>query len=201
MTNQKTYETTDFSLRDIPNPHMAFLLAQGIGLTEKRGGEHDPLILAMHKYGAQATWFATDEIPWCASCICGVARLAGRVNPASARARSFLTVGEHLGFGKWLVEYRKHAEWDTSSDKHKRMEILANTVIILKQRANDPGPNTIKYRGHVGIPVGLTEYNRPDDDGFIVHVLGGNQKNQINIRGFDASLILDMRYLPPTTWI
>lgn len=158
---------------EIQAPDMRFVAERLIGLTEIKGGRDDPLIVALHWYGAQAPWFNDDETPWCSSSMCAVARISGRLNPVSARARSWLHVGQPLSVDDWL-----------GADA----EVRYNSVAVLKQSLSDPGPEVIKYRGHVGMPVSFNSD--------VLSLLAGNQGNQFNVKEFPIERLMGIRYLP-----
>jgi len=158
-------------------PDMAFLAERLVGLREVPGAGDDPLVVAMHKYGARSPWFKHDSVPWCSSAMCAIARLADRINPASAAARSWLAVGVPITVNAWLESVQ---------------EVRYNTVAVIRQSMSDPGPEVLQYRGHVFL---MTDVQIDQDATFLVG-LGGNQSNAFNLRRFDAQRLLGLRYLP-----
>lgn len=68
------------------------LASRFIGLAEVSGGEDNPMILAMLK--KVAAWAQHDEVPWCSAFVNFVAWFAGCAHSGSARARSWLDVGD-----------------------------------------------------------------------------------------------------------
>ena len=61
-------------------------------------------------------------------------------------------------------------------------------VVILKRgKSNQPGPDVIEAPGHVGLFAGR-EGNR-------ILVLGGNQSDAVNVKGFPANRLLGIRRL------
>ena len=148
-----------------------------LGTTEVPGrSEDNPLIVAMHHWGAQSPWFNNDEVPWCSSFVCFVARLARRERPrtAKARARSWLTVGHEVKLDPWLFQIN---------------EVSKNTVAIFARGSGDqPGPEVLDAPGHVGFLV--------DWDPVSMSILGGNQSDSVTIERYPMSRLLGVRHLP-----
>ena len=66
-----------------------------IGLTERRGLDHNPEILSFfHAIGH--TWVLDDETPWCAAFVGAVLKKAGYEHTGKLNARSYLTIGEPI---------------------------------------------------------------------------------------------------------
>ncbi len=160
------------------SPSIDFMFRQFEGVKEIRGGKHDPLVLAAHKYGARAPWFDTDEIPWCSSIACLAAEWCDRIHPGSARARSWLLVGETLTLDEWIECLR-------SND----VEVARNTMAIFN-RGGPQDPAIIKAKGHV---AQLLAYD-PNDDELLVR--GGNQSNEVNQTWYKRTDLLGLRYCP-----
>jgi uncharacterized protein (TIGR02594 family) len=102
-----------------------------VGLHEIEGGAHHPLI----QYGfLLCGWHhdTPDEVPWCSAFMVVVAHVLGLSCPYSARARTWLTVGE-------------------PTDEPD----VGDTVVILWRGARDDGSS-----GHVGLFAGFAPDGR-----------------------------------------
>lgn len=157
-------------------PSIDWQFRQFEGLQEFDEGDN-PAILAAHRYGAKAPWFERDEIPWCSSILCLAAEMSDRINPGSARARSWLMVGATITIENWL-------EALTFND----FEVARNTVVIFN-RGGPMDPTVIRAKGHV---AQLLEYN-PEG---ALKVRGGNQSDEVNHRWYPESEVLGLRYCP-----
>ena len=101
------------------------------GVKEVSGPDHHPQVLHYHSFTTlQAT---TDEVPWCASFICAsLEEGADLPSTKSARARSFLNYGLHLGIPAY------------------------GCVCVIKRGGpNQPGPTVLDAQGHVGLLVDI----------------------------------------------
>lgn len=147
----------------------AYDLAQRfVGMKElKLAGQHHPFIQwALTLCGFPAD--TPDETPWCSAFINAVAWLLRLPRSKSAAARSWLTIGVPVAG----IE----------------AAIVGNDVVILKRGGpNEPGPEVLNARGHVGLFAGI--------DGSAVLVLGGNQGDAVSIARFDAAQVLGVRRL------
>lgn len=144
----------------------AFDLAQRfVGMEEIPGTENNMSILAMLRLDQK--WPKDDEVPWCSAFVNYVAWLLRLPRSKSLRARSWLNVGMPVGLD---------LAWPGFD------------VVILKRGGGDqPGPEIIEAPGHVGFYAGK------DQDG--VFLLGGNQKNSVNVAKFKLDRILGTRRL------
>ena len=148
----------------------AYQLAQRfIGIKEVDGPVSNPQILSMLKLDSK--WPKDDAVPWCSAFVNYIAWLLRLPRSKSLRARSWLEVGEPI---------------DLENAK------LAFDVVIIKRKVDDPGPEVIKYQGHVGFFGG--------SDGWNIHILGGNQSNSVTLNQYDANRLLGIRrlYSPPS---
>lgn len=111
-------------------------------------------------------WPEDDSVPWCAAFVNYIAFLLGLHRTKSLRARSFLN--------EKIV---------TLSEA----EIGFDLVILKRGGRNQPGPEIIKAPGHVGFFAGF-------DNGY-VRILGGNQRDSVNISRYPRVRILGIRRL------
>ncbi len=143
----------------------AFDLAQRfVGLTEVAGAVDNPQIMAMLKLDMD--WPDADEVPWCSSFPNYIAWLLRLPRSKSLMARSWLTVGRPVA-----VEIAE----------------CAYDIVILKRfGANEPGPEVINAKGHVGFFAGY-------EPSGTIYVLGGNQSNSVNIASYPIERLLGIR--------
>ncbi len=141
----------------------AFDLAQRfIGIKEISGTIDNPQIMTFLRL--DNSWPDHDEVAWCsafANYICWLLRLP---RSKSLSARSWLAIGS--------VSPRPEVGFE---------------VVIIKQADEDPGPEELNFRGHVGFFAGYQGDN--------VLILGGNQSNSVNVSAFPVSRILGIRRL------
>jgi len=105
-----------------------------------------------------------DETPWCGGFPNMIAWLRDLPRSKSNAARSWLKVGLPIPIG--------NAE--------------PGDIVVLKRGTGDqPGPEVIKAPGHVGFFAAL--------QGPTVFVLGGNQKNEVNVSPFPTNRVLGVR--------
>jgi len=145
----------------------AFSIAQRfIGIREiADAGRNHPFIVWCFEccgFGLETS----DEIPWCAAFANRVAWLLRLPRSKSARARSWLAVGQPVALDEATPG------WD---------------VVVVKQAAADPGPEVPVFRGHVGFFAGL--------EGDSVLILGGNQGDSVSIARFPVANVLGVRRL------
>ena len=144
----------------------AYTIAQRfVGLKEVPGTGDNPQILAMLKLDGD--WPDHDEVPWCSAFMNYVAWLLRLPRSKSLRARSWLLTGRPV---------------------HPDGAKVGFDVVILKRGGdNEPGPDVIAAKGHVGLFAGY--------EGGKVLVLGGNQGDQVSIARFPEIRILGIRRL------
>lgn len=148
----------------------AFLQAQRyIGIKEVPGQSSNPEILAMLRL--DNSWPANDEVAWCSAFANKIAWSLRLPRSKNLAARSWLMVGEPIPLNA------AEAGFD---------------VVVLKQSEADPGPEELKFRGHVGFFAGLETLG---DGSQRVHVLGGNQGDAVSVTSFPASRVLGVRRL------
>jgi len=111
-------------------------------------------------------WPEDDSVPWCSGFVNYIAWLLGLHRTKSLRARS------------WLNE-----KIITQSNA----KIGFDLVILKRGNGLQPGPEVINAPGHVGFFAGFTEN--------YVKILGGNQKDSVNISKYQRSRILGIRRL------
>lgn len=139
-----------------------------IGVREIPGSEHNPQVMAM--LNLDAKWPEGDEVPWCSGFVNYVFWLLRLPRSKSLRARSWLRVGNPVGF----------TEPDRTSPE------VGHDVVILKRGPGlQPGPDVIEAPGHVGFFAGWERGK--------VYILGGNQGDEVNVRGYDTDRILGIR--------
>lgn len=113
-----------------------------------------------------AKWPEGDEVPWCSAFVNYIAWLLRLPRSKSLRARSWLEVGRPL----------------------LTVPTPGFDIVILKRGGGDqPGPEVLNAPGHVGFFAGYS------DSG--VHVLGGNQSNQVSVVTYSRTRELGLRRL------
>ncbi len=144
----------------------AYDLAQRfVGVKETPGAASNPHILAMLHLDAK--WPKGDEVHWCSAFTNYVAWLLRLPRSKNLLARSWLNVGRPI----------------TADEAEPGFD-----VVVLKRGAgNQPGPDVINAKGHVGFFAGI--------EGKHVLVLGGNQSDAVNVKRYPASRILGIRRL------
>lgn len=144
----------------------AFVLAQRfVGIKEVKGNTSNQAILAMLRLDDD--WPDDDSVPWCSAFMNYIAWLLRMPRSKSLRARSWLLVGKPID----LTEARADCD-----------------VVILKRAgANQPGPDVIEAKGHVGWYAGV--------DGSKVLLLGGNQDDSVSVKRYPKSRVLGVRRL------
>ena len=141
------------------------LATRFVGMKEVPGKSFNPAIMAMLKLDNE--WPDGDEVAWCSAFANYIAWLLRLPRSKDLRARSWLQVGLPIHLD--LAE----PGWD---------------IVILKRGSGEqPGSHIIDAPGHVGFFGGL--------DGAKVHLLGGNQGDQVSVAPFDRSRVLGVRRL------
>ncbi|OIQ52145.1 hypothetical protein BerOc1_00618 [Pseudodesulfovibrio hydrargyri] len=111
-------------------------------------------------------WPEGDDVPWCSAFANYVAWLLRLPRSKSLMARSWLKVGRAVG-----------GEAEPGFD-----------VVVLKRgTGKQPGPEVLDAPGHVGFYAG-------EENGRVL-VLGGNQKDEVNIAAYPKSRVLGIRRL------
>lgn len=144
-----------------------FSIAQRfVGLSEVRGAASNPLILAM--LTLDASWPKGDDVAWCSAFVNAICWLLRLPRSKSLAARSWLTIGEAVEIQEAQVGF---------------------DVVVLKRGGGaQPGPEvTSGAPGHVGFFAGIS--------GQGVHVLGGNQADQVSVEVFPYERLLGIRRL------
>ena len=137
-----------------------------IGIKEAKGLSHNPLIVAMHQVGSDAKWVNDDETPWCSSFVGFICFVLGIPRTKSARARSWLQMGDRLNLDNAKVG------WD---------------IVILKRGKDQPGPDVMNAPGHVGFYAGHDQSK--------ITILGGNQGDSVSLKNFPLHDTLAIRRL------
>lgn len=138
-----------------------------VGVKELPGEDHDPFIMAM--LTLDNTWPEADEVPWCSAFVNWVAWVLRLPRSKSLRARSWLRVGTPID----LRDARQGFD----------VCILSRSP----QGVKPPGPDVIEAPGHVGF------YSARVDN--VIHMLGGNQSNGVNVSGYRIERLLGVRRL------
>ena len=134
------------------------------GIHEIDGAMSNPQILAMIRLDRPDA--NDDEIHWCSAFVNYVTWLLRLPRSKSLRARSWLEVGKVIELGKARPGF---------------------DVVVMKTKDEDPGPDVIDTRGHVGFYAGLEE-----DD---ILLLGGNQSDSVKISRYPRKRLLGVRRL------
>lgn len=141
------------------------LASRWVGVREVPGSASNPFILGMLRL--DMTWPGTDEVAWCSAFANFICWQLRLPRSKQLSARSW------LGVGQVVIPRDGKAAFD---------------VVILKRGTGEqPGPEVLDATGHVGFFAGLHEGS--------VHVLGGNQGNQVSIAPFPMDRILGVRRL------
>jgi len=140
-----------------------------LGIKEIEGPANNPMVVAMHQVGAGATWISNDEEAWCSSFVGFICFCLGLKRTMSARARSWLFVGEPVELRNAVVGF--------------------DVVIVSRGEGEQPGPEYLNAPGHVGFYAG--------HDGDFVSLLAGNQGNKVSVANFPIKRILGIRRLNP----
>lgn len=147
-----------------------FELAQRyIGIREITGAEDHPLIRWW--LSLCADWPKHDEVPWCSAFVNGMCWELRLPRSKDLRARSWLTVGKVIPLEQAKPGF--------------------DVVVLKRGQDQQPPPEVIDAPGHVGFFAG--------SDGVFVHLLGGNQGDQVSVARFDRNLILGIRRLADGT--
>lgn len=150
----------------------AFSIAERfVGLEEVPGAVSNPAILAMLQLDNR--WPQDDEIAWCSAFVNYVAWLLRLPRSKSLAARSWLGVGK-------VVPLSNN---ELFSDGPK----VGYDVVVLRRGVNSPGPEVLQAPGHVGFFAGYSPG--------VVHILGGNQGDSVNVSSFSVDRILGVRRL------
>ena len=144
----------------------AFDLAQRfVGTQELGEAASNPAVLAMLRLDQK--WPKGDHVPWCSAFVNYPAWLLRLPRSKSLRARSWLGVGTPIPL--------------------KQARVGFDVVILKRGGGKQPGPEVIKAPGHVGFYAGV--------EGKHVLVLGGNQRDEVNVSPFPKSRVLGVRRL------
>ncbi len=137
-----------------------------LGTKEIAGPDDHPRIVEYHSYTDLAS--NDDEVAWCSSFInfC-VARSMGFSSPEEWLAQDIPGTGK-ANARSWL-------DWG------RKMEVPAHgCVTVLWRQSRD------SWMGHVGLLVAIDRYN--------VSLLGGNQKNCVNVTPYSIDRVLGFRW-------
>ena len=137
-----------------------------IGIAELSGEKNHPLV----QWWLSLCGFSLetpDSTPWCSAFVNGMAWELRLGRSKSAAARSWLSVGTPVDLKDARPGY--------------------DVVILERGTGVQPGPSTTHAPGHVGFYAGVA-------DG-MVHVLGGNQGDQVSVAAFAVTRVLGIRRL------
>ena len=149
-----------------PIPITAFSLAQRfVGVREISGEASNPHILTMLRLDSK--WPKGDETPWCSAFTNYICWLLRLPRSKSLRARSWLDVGVPVDINRGAAGF--------------------DVVILKRGTGRQPGPENTTAPGHVGFFAGTAAQH--------VLVLGGNQKDAVNVRPYPRSRVLGIRRL------
>ena len=142
-----------------------FDLAQRFTSIEEVGGNVDnPQIMAMLKLDMK--WPSHDEVPWCSAFVNYICYLCRHQRSKDLRARSWLNVGRGIQL--------EQAE--------------AGDIVVIKRGGGDqPGPEVIDAKGHVGFYAGMF--------GGFIEILGGNQSDTVKVSRYPRDRLLGVRRL------
>lgn len=144
----------------------AFDLAQRfVGVTEIAGTASNPQIMAMLKM--DMVWPADDSVPWCGAFLNYVAWLLRLPRSKDLRARSWLSIGSSVPLNEAKTGF--------------------DVVILWRGTPPQPGPEVLDAPGHCGFFAGI--------EGSHVLMLGGNQKNSVNVSRYPTTQVLGVRRL------
>ncbi len=136
-----------------------------VGVKEIPGTKDNSQILAMLRLDQQ--WPENDEVPWCSAFMNYIAWLLRLPRSKSLRARSWLLVGRPVTL--------------------EEAEPGFDVVILKRGGGNQPGPEVIEAKGHVGLYAG--------HEGTKILLLGGNQSDSVCVARYPANRLLGLRRL------
>lgn len=145
------------------------LASRYVGVREIIGEKDHPLIAWWLSLCDGRNLETPDETPWCSAFVNGIAWELNLPRSKSARARSWLRVGQPVG----LVQAVQG--WD---------------VVILR-RGQDVGPEVLDAPGHVGFYAGTVF----DAASSYINVLGGNQSDSVCYQSFSRDRVIGVRRL------
>ncbi len=144
----------------------AFDMAQRfVGIKEVPGAKDNTQILAMLRLDQE--WPENDEVPWCSAFLNYIAWLLRLPRSKDLRARSWLLIGRPVPLDM--------------------AEPGFDVVILKRGGGNQPGPEVIDAKGHVGFYAGR--------EGQKILLLGGNQSDTVNVARYPVSRLLGVRRL------
>lgn len=136
-----------------------------VGTAEAPGLASNPHVLAMLRLDAR--WPRGDHVAWCSAFCNYVAWLLRLPRSKSLRARSWLGVGRPVPL--------------------EQAELGFDVVVLKRGGGRQPGPGVLDAPGHVGFFAGR--------EGGTVLVLGGNQRDAVNIQPYPERRVLGVRRL------
>lgn len=134
-----------------------------IGTREVVGAKHNARVVAYWDIGKVELDVNDDETPWCAAFACAAIESAGYRSPRTGRARGFEPGVRCLICDPF-----------TDAETHQVTNTLGAIVVL----SSDRGPAS----GHVGFLEAMSPGR--------VHLLGGNQGNQVSIASFPADRVV-----------
>ena len=143
----------------------AFDIAQRFtGIDEVGGNIDNPQLMAMLKLDNK--WPEHDEVPWCSAFVNYICWLCRLPRSKDLRARSWLTIGRGIPLDSAEV---------------------GDVVILKRGLGEQPGPEVIDAKGHVGFYAGRM-------DG-LIEILGGNQSDTVKVSRYSTTRLLSVRRL------
>lgn len=162
-------DTTPEALRVYSDSKHAYvhLLHRGLGQTEVKGQDQNLFIqnvikkaLELKKVKLSKQQIQDDVFHWCSSVVVYMEDYMGKEIPKDVT----LSARSFLNYGKRI---------------YNTDDVKIGDIVVLWRVCNEGC-----WQGHVGYFMGMSP------NGLTVYVLGGNQKNQINITGFNSNKIL-----------
>jgi len=142
-----------------------------LGLKEVHGAVNNPAIVAMLRL--EDPNINDDETPWCSAFVNAVCWLINLPRSKSLAARSWLNVGSVIPIEQAAAAF--------------------DVVVLKRGGPGQPGPEVLAAPGHVGFFAGAD--TNPVTHLRQVHILGGNQGDQVSIAAFPVDRILGIRAL------
>jgi uncharacterized protein (TIGR02594 family) len=135
------------------------------GIKEVSGQVSHPQILSFLTLDSK--WPKGDHVPWCSAFVNWIAWILNLPRSKSLRARSWLQIGIPRSLDNAVRGF--------------------DVVILSRGSGKQPGPSVINAPGHVGFYV--------EQDSKYVYLLGGNQKDSVNVSPYSKKRVLGVRSL------
>lgn len=138
-----------------------------VGVHEGVGVSNNPAVVAMLKL--DNTWPEGDDVPWCSAFVNYIAWLLRLPRSKDLSARSWLRIGIPVDL--------------------KDAKPGFDVVVLSRGDGKQPGPDVLAAPGHVGLFVSHDQYKQQ------VHLLGGNQGDQVCVAPYNSLRLLGVRRL------